>query len=158
MQERGSGMRRRKPTKPDMSPTKWRVAVGADERMFRFRPIADITMSRQSPIMTNLLGNALSSFAGAFALLSVSGCNSDTFGQKLPPHRFKLTAYVDTPDGMKTGSSVMEVQWNLAGKVWGTQGISTANLEGQATIVDLPAIRYLFGPSAVTPAVRCECT
>ena len=105
--------------------------------------------------------------------LLTTGCDSETLGRQLPPHRFRFTAYVDTPDGVRVGSSVMEVQWNLPGKIWGTQGISTAVLKGQAVIVDLPRNQKLFvllggdgdpdwisynayGPYAVLPVERVD--
>ena len=70
----------------------------------------------------------------------VSACSDKT-----PTYRYRLTVEVETPDGLKTGSSVIEVRQRL-----GYAGSSPGNLaverraRGQAVAVDLPGGRTLF--------------
>lgn len=80
-----------------------------------------------------------------FAILfALAGCNSETFGKQLPPYRYKLTAQVETPEGLKSGSSVIEVQWKLPPKIMGTQGSGSFQMTGQAVTVDLPRGQTLY--------------
>jgi hypothetical protein len=75
--------------------------------------------------------------AGAATLLA--GCKpglpqwaSDDF----PPVRYRLRAEVDTPSGVKSGSSVIEVTMN--------RSITNYQLHGEAVAVDLPGGQVLF--------------
>lgn len=78
---------------------------------------------------------------GAAALLS--GCGS-WFWAGSPTYRFQMTVEVETPDGLKTGSSVYEV------KTFGTKNLITggtgsgARLRGEAVAVDLPGGKNIF--------------
>ena len=75
---------------------------------------------------------------GAAALLS--GCG--LFGN--PSYRFKMTVEVETPDGLKTGSSVYEVETTGSRDlVAGGKG-SRFTFRGEAVAVDLPDGRTLF--------------
>ena len=73
--------------------------------------------------------------------LAISACASDT----APDYRYRLTVEVDTPEGLKTGSSVIEVKQRLV-----RAGSSPANMaverrvRGEAVAVDLPGGRTLF--------------
>ncbi len=49
----------------------------------------------------------ISSLLCLVAALSVSACFAK---DATPDYRYRLTVEVDTPDGVKTGSSVIEVQ------------------------------------------------
>jgi hypothetical protein len=57
--------------------------------------------------------------------------------------RYKLTAEVNTPDGLKTGSSVIEVRYSHNGDYGGGES-PDLNLNGEAVYVDLGAGKNLF--------------
>jgi hypothetical protein len=76
--------------------------------------------------------------------LALAGCGSDPVGHALPPDRFRLTAEVETPEGVKTGSSVVEVQWTTPPKMFGSQAKSGYTIKGEAVAVDLPRGQTLF--------------
>jgi hypothetical protein len=57
--------------------------------------------------------------------------------------RYKLTAEVNTPDGLKTGSSVIEVSYSHNGDYGGGES-PDLNLNGEAVYVDLGAGKNLF--------------
>ena len=80
----------------------------------------------------------LAVLAGVAAML-LSGCdvNSPTMGfiwQE--PYYPKLKVEVETPEGIKTGYSVIEVKWDKAGRGF--------NVRGEAVAVDLPKGETLF--------------
>lgn len=81
-------------------------------------------------------------FVSTLALLG--GCSSETLGKQLSPYRYKLTAQVETPEGVKSGASVIEVQWKLPPKIMGSQGSGSYQVKGQAVAVDLPGGQTLF--------------
>jgi hypothetical protein len=58
-----------------------------------------------------------------------------------PPFRYRLTIEVDTPQGLRTGSSVIEVS---AGEVGTTLGGAGVEVRGEAAAVDLPGGQTLF--------------
>lgn len=74
--------------------------------------------------------------------LAMSACASD---DAAPDYRYRLTVEVETPEGLKTGSSVIEVKQRLV-----RAGSSPANMaverrvRGEAVAVDLPGGRTLF--------------
>ncbi|MGY8972388.1 MAG: hypothetical protein ACKVGV_01980 [Sphingomonadales bacterium] len=74
--------------------------------------------------------------------LAISACASD---DTAPDYRYRLTVEVETPEGLKTGSSVIEVKQRLV-----RAGSSPANMaverrvRGEAVAVDLPGGRALF--------------
>lgn len=57
------------------------------------------------------------------------------------PFRYRLTVEVDTPQGLRTGSSVIEV---TAGEVGTTLGGANSEARGEAVAVDLPGGQTLF--------------
>lgn len=75
---------------------------------------------------------------GAVALLGACGMSGgDTY-------RFKMTLEVDTPEGVKSGSSVYEVEAkNVAALTPGGVGLQV-NVRGEAIAVDLPEGRTVF--------------
>ncbi len=81
---------------------------------------------------------------GVIALIGslfVMGCAS-----KLPTYRFLLTVDVETPEGLRSGSSVIEVMTSDQGKGFpGPEagGIRTQS-RGEAVAVDLPGEQVLF--------------
>jgi len=78
----------------------------------------------------------------ALAALALTGC-----GNRSSTFRYRLTVEVDTPQGVKTGSSVIEVDLTDTGDgAWvlpDARGIN-AELRGEAVAVDLPGGQALF--------------
>lgn len=75
----------------------------------------------------------------------LSGC--DMLGFHEWQWHQKLTVSVDTPDGLKIGSSVTEVRLGLSPRWWGlgdSAGSGHSSLSGEAVVVDLGNGRYLF--------------
>lgn len=75
---------------------------------------------------------------GGAAALLLTGCG---IIKTYPSFRYRLTVEVETPEGLKTGSSVIEVRW---GAVDSTLGGASAESRGEAAAVDLPGGRTLF--------------
>ena len=74
--------------------------------------------------------------------LAVAGCS---LTDQTPAYRYRLTVEVDTPDGVKTGSSVIEVDTEVAGGYSiPTPGRVTNRVRGEAVTVDLGEGRVLF--------------
>lgn len=82
--------------------------------------------------------------AGMLAALALAGCDSDALGRHYPPYRYRLTAIVETPEGVRTGSSVIEVRWTEAGSAFGIQSGAGFSVKGEAVAVDLPGGQTLF--------------
>lgn len=73
-------------------------------------------------------------------LLAACGLTDDT-----PAYRYRLTVEVDTPEGVKVGSSVIEVDTHVAGEYSiPTPGRVTHRVRGEAVAVDLGEGRVLF--------------
>lgn len=93
---------------------------------------------KQNPgIFQRFFGMMLFSIAGVSLL---SACGDET-----PDYRYRLTVEVETPEGLKTGSSVIEVQQSMgrsAGTGFGE--IIMRRVHGEAVSVDLPGGRTLF--------------
>ncbi len=76
------------------------------------------------------------------AALALSGCGG---ADDTPTYRYRLTLEVDTPEGLKTGSSVIEVETDVAGDyAIATPGRVSHELRGEAVTVDLGDGRVLF--------------
>lgn len=75
---------------------------------------------------------------GAAALLSGCGYMGN------PTYRFKMTVEVDTPEGLKTGSSVYEVETTGSRDLVAGGTGSRFTLRGEAVAVDLPDGKTLF--------------
>ena len=74
--------------------------------------------------------------------LAVAGCS---LTDQTPVYRYRLTVEVDTPDGVKTGLSVIEVDTEVAGGYSiPTPGRVTNRVRGEAVTVDLGEGRVLF--------------
>ena len=71
--------------------------------------------------------------AGTALAMGLSGCGSPSSAS----YRFRMTVEVETPQGLKTGSSVMEVRIARGMAIGDSSGISSA-LRGEAVVVDLP--------------------
>ncbi len=85
-------------------------------------------------------------FLGAvLGALLLAGCGDVLGEDRAPDYRYRLTVEVDTPEGLRTGSSVIEVEQSLGGA-----GGSPANsqiyrrIRGEAVAVDLSDGRTLF--------------
>ena len=76
---------------------------------------------------------------GGMATFVLSGC-----GLGPPSYRFKMTVEVDTPEGLKSGSSVYEVVSNRQTDLVSGGSSSTAELRGEAVAVDLGGGKTLF--------------
>jgi hypothetical protein len=61
--------------------------------------------------------------------------------QNYPVFHYRLTVEVETPEGLRTGSSVIEVRWGAINTSWGGAGAET---RGEAVAVDLPGGQTLF--------------
>jgi hypothetical protein len=70
-------------------------------------------------------------FAGV-AVLSLAGCDGNSAS-----YRYRMTVEVETPQGIKSGSSVMEVRL-ARGMAIGDQSGVTSGVFGEAVVVDLP--------------------
>lgn len=77
---------------------------------------------------------------GLIAALALSGCATT-----LPSMYYRLTVIVDTPEGRRSGSSVLEVRASYSSAFPGpeTQGITTL-IRGEAAAVKLPDGQYVF--------------
>ena len=81
----------------------------------------------------------------ALAALLVSGCALAE--DKAPDYRYRLTVEVETPEGVKTGSSVIQVEQSLGGAA-SAGGLAGGQIyykfRGEAVAVDLPGGKTLF--------------
>lgn len=82
----------------------------------------------------------LSGLAALCFVLAACSITDDT-----PTYRYRLTVEVDTPAGLRTGSSVIEVDTQVAGKYSiPVPGRVTNRVRGEAVSVDLGEGRVLF--------------
>ena len=72
----------------------------------------------------------------------VAACNG-VMHERFEPVRYRLTAEVETPEGVRIGSSVIEVTWG-ASRLNGPFGGSGYSVRGEAAAVDLPGGQTLF--------------
>ena len=86
----------------------------------------------------------LGALIGIASSLALSACGNGVTGKAFPPIRYKITAEVETPEGMKTGHSVLEFQGNMSGSIFGAMGGSGFNVRGEAIAVDLAPGQMLF--------------
>ena len=76
-------------------------------------------------------------------VLALTGCG--TSGEHLPDYRYRMTVEVDTPEGLKIGSSVIQVQTMVAGRnSIPTPGAVGHRIRGEAVTVDLGVRGVLF--------------
>ena len=76
--------------------------------------------------------------AAATSVALLAGCNP--FGHS---YRYKLTVEVDTPQGLKTGYAVREINYKQGIKLPDSSGFSVTQ-RGEAVAVDLPGGQTLF--------------
>jgi hypothetical protein len=77
------------------------------------------------------------------SLLTLPACGS-IFGKNFPTYRYRLTVEVDTPQGLRVGSSVIEVMTGEDSRKSLSLGNVHHNIHGEAVAVDLPGGRTLF--------------
>jgi hypothetical protein len=99
----------------------------------------NLSMARRPLLRRQFLAQT----AVALALpLFLTACD----GQSLPSYRYRLTVEVETPQGLKTGSSVIEVNTHYNGKGFpGPEAGGTAkSARGEAVAVDIAPGQTLF--------------
>ena len=80
--------------------------------------------------------------ATALAALALPGC---ALADDTPDYRYRLTVEVDTPEGLRTGSSVIEVSTDVTSQYSIPDPGSVRNrTRGEAVAVDLPGGHTLF--------------
>ncbi|OYX63594.1 MAG: hypothetical protein B7Y88_12505 [Sphingomonadales bacterium 32-64-17] len=76
----------------------------------------------------------------AMAIATAFLWGSSLLGGGLPDYRYRLTVEVETPEGLKTGSSVIEVKTAVAGRnSISVPGAVSHRVRGEAVTVDLGA-------------------
>jgi hypothetical protein len=90
------------------------------------------------------LGNAVCRIDGGDAgALALGGCGLGP--DPTPDYRYRLTVEIDTPEGLKTGSSVIEVDTNVGRSTMEPSGTAIrTRVRGQAAEVDLGQRGVLF--------------
>jgi hypothetical protein len=84
-----------------------------------------------------------SAAAGMLATFLLPGCA--VAEDKAPDYRYRLTVEVETPEGLKTGSSVIEVQQSIGRTTMDGFGEQVfLRIRGEAVAVDLPDGRTLY--------------
>jgi hypothetical protein len=74
------------------------------------------------------------------AALGLFGC-----ADEVPDYRYRLTVEVETPEGTRSGSSVIEVQTNVASEnAIPSPGLVSHEVRGEAVAVELPDEQVLF--------------
>jgi hypothetical protein len=61
-----------------------------------------------------------------------------------PPFRYRMTVEVETPEGLRSGSAVREVDYEPAGYAGGNFNVFRLKLRGEAVAVDLPDGRVVY--------------
>jgi hypothetical protein len=84
--------------------------------------------------------------AAIFALLLTAACNAvDDGSKRYPDYRYRLMVEVDTPEGLRSGSSVIEVKTAKSGKYSiPDPGKAVMRARGEAVTVDLGRRGMMF--------------
>tara|TARA_B110001454_G_scaffold125358_2_gene116978 strand:- start:2034 stop:2708 length:675 start_codon:yes stop_codon:yes gene_type:complete len=80
--------------------------------------------------------SVLGLLAGGMSVLTLGGC-----GGRVSTLRYRLTVEVDTPNGIKTGSSVLEDAFNPGNSY---EFSASRRIYGEVPVVDLGSGQYLF--------------
>lgn len=82
----------------------------------------------------------------ALAPIILSGCAvAEEAEEKTPDYRYRLTVEVETPEGLKTGSSVIEVKQSIGRTTMDGFGEQVyLRIRGEAVAVDLPEGRTFY--------------
>lgn len=93
---------------------------------------------------TYLLSRRAACILGLAALApTTAACG--LFGERFPSYRYRLTVEVDTPEGVKRGSSVIEVDLGRTGaKSLPVGNVLKWDIHGEAVVVDLGARGTMF--------------
>ena len=92
---------------------------------------------------------------GVAVLMALTGCSGD---DRFPDYHYKMTIYVDTPQGEKAFSSVRAVKQEQESSIQSSSGYKIkTTIEGQAVILDLPGDKTVYaliseGAQTVYPA------
>lgn len=81
------------------------------------------------------------------AMLALSACfgGDDSVPDRTPDYRYRLTVEVDTPEGLSTGSSVIEVRQGMGRTAAdGFEQVLFVRAYGEAVAVDLPGGKTLY--------------
>lgn len=78
------------------------------------------------------------------ALLAGYAVSLAACAPSLPDYRYRLTVEVDTPHGMRSGSSVIQVASHVSSQYSLAPGDVTTQVTGEAVAVDLPGGKTLF--------------
>ncbi|MEA3003359.1 MAG: hypothetical protein QOH81_2147 [Sphingomonadales bacterium] len=81
---------------------------------------------------------------GAAAVLLLPACDSSVTGRSFEPIRYKLTAVVETPQGLRSGHSVLEYRGSMAGSAFGAMAGSGFSVRGEAVAVDVAPGQVMF--------------
>lgn len=76
-------------------------------------------------------------------MLSLASCGA-LFGKFFPTYRYRLTVEMDTPQGVRSGSSVVEVKTDEDSESSLSGGVVHQFIRGEAVAIDLPGGRTLF--------------
>ncbi len=81
-------------------------------------------------------------FGLLLAAMSLAGCGA---ADDVPDFRYRLTVEVETSEGLRTGSSVIEVQQSLGRSAMNPAGQRISRrIRGEAVAVELPLGQTLF--------------
>ncbi len=93
--------------------------------------------------MGKLIGSMAQAFAAMLLILSVAACDGPLWKRE-HSFRYRMTVEIETPAGIRVGSSVREVTI-VENPVWAiTARDATTRFQGEAVAVDLPGGRTLF--------------
>jgi hypothetical protein len=81
---------------------------------------------------------------GATSLLLLPACDGSVTGRSFEPIRYKIAAVVETPQGLKSGYSVLEYQGSMAGSMFGGMAGSGFSVKGEAVAVDVAPGQVMF--------------
>lgn len=83
--------------------------------------------------------------AASVSLVALGGCGGEASFKTYPRYRYRLTVEVDTPEGRRSGSSVIEVKDTADNQhVFGPMAIVRSDFQGEAVMVDLGKRGKLF--------------
>ena len=85
---------------------------------------------------------AMLSLLAVGSAIGLIGCS--VLGENLPTYRFRLTVEVETPEGLKSGSSVIEVRSGVGGKAADPMAVYTTQARGEAVTIDLGKRGLMF--------------
>jgi hypothetical protein len=102
-------------------------------------------------IRRSFLARLGSASAAALAAGPLAGCGGPSYQT-----RFRLTVEIDTPEGVKSGSSVIEINYRDDTKTWApvTAQRLQVSMKGEAVFVDLGAGKHVIALLAAGPTAQ----